>query len=50
MKTVIFIVFILIFTGCDIWTSNSKDNLDSSIPPQPIVEDESIRPPRPPSI
>jgi len=50
MKTAILIIFILIFTGCEMSSSDSKESLDSSITPQPSVEDESLRPPKPPSI
>jgi len=50
MKALIFTIFILIFTGCGSDSSESNKNLDTSITPQPSVKDESLQPPKPPSI
>jgi len=50
MKALIFTIFILIFAGCGSDSNESDKNLDSSVTPQPSVQDESLQPPKPPSV
>ncbi|MEA2099531.1 MAG: hypothetical protein U9P72_05300 [Campylobacterota bacterium] len=47
LKTTILMVLIVFFIGC---SDEDIEIMDSSITPQPSVEDESVRPPKPPSI
>ncbi len=50
LKAIIVMVFITFFIGCSDNSGESKENQSSSITPQPNVEDEAVRPPKPPSI
>ncbi len=49
LKTILFILFVALFMGCGS-ESNSVQTQDSSISPQPNVENEAVRPPKPPAI
>lgn len=50
MKAIIFTIFMIFFTGCYDSNNDSNEIQNSSITPQPSVTDESLRPPKPPSI
>ncbi len=50
LKIIILLVFTTFFLGCSDGSSSSKEGQNSSVTPQPSVEDETVRPPKPPSI
>ncbi len=49
ITTILLILFTTLFLGCGS-DSNSQEPQDSSITPQPDVENEAMQPPKPPSI
>lgn len=50
LKLMILISIVGLFIGCSEEVHKSSNTQSSSITPQPSVEDESVRPPKPPSI
>ena len=48
--TIIFIAVITFFIVCGDSSNSTNVSSDTSVTPQPSVTDESVRPPKPPSI